>query len=174
MKRFKTIIAFLCLNFSTPLYASGYNQQLNNLAHHFLVSETDINFNNSNDNEQLLCLSLTIYYEARGTIAKQQVGVAWVVKNRTHSNRYQSHDMCDIVFERHHSVPQFTWINNLNTGKVEWSSWIQAKQIAKDVYYNKISDPTHGALCFHELSIGTGGYKGIQIGTHVFYNIVAK
>ena len=175
MIKLKTFMAFLCLIFSTSAYATNYDQQLSKFEHQFSITDTEISSTTNEEKSQITCLALNIYFEARGTIVQQQTGVAWVVKNRARSDRYQSHNMCDVVFERYYGAPQFTWTSGqIRIGRVEAGSWHQAQQIAKGVYYGTIPDPTNGARSFHELSAGTGGARGIRIGTHVFYNIAAK
>ena len=175
MKKLKMVIVVLCLIFSTTVYANNYSQQLSRFERQFSLTDQDLISITGDEKDQLMCLSLNVYFEARGTIITQQSGVAWVVKNRARSDRYQTHNLCDVVFERYYGVPQFSWTSTQhNVSKIEVSSWRQAQNIAKGVYYDKISDPTSGARSFHELRIGTGGSRGIRIGTHIFYDLAAK
>ena len=53
-----------------------------------------------------LCLSLTIYYEARGEDIYGQLAVAQVVMNRVESPRYPD-DVCGVVTQR----KQFSYLN---------------------------------------------------------------
>lgn len=56
-----------------------------------------------------LCLSLTIYHEARGENIYGQLAVAQVVMNRVESPRYPD-TVCGVVTQR----KQFSFLNNCN------------------------------------------------------------
>jgi len=78
-----------------------------------------------------LCLSLTIYYEARGEDIYGQLAVAQVVMNRVESHRYPN-DTCDVVTQR----KQFSYLDNCDIKCAvqnvrEQEAWQVSQSVAK-------------------------------------------
>lgn len=175
LRTIATICSLLCANVA---HAASYDGQLSSLEKRFVITDTGIASANAGAKREMTCLALNVYFEARGTITKQQQGVAWVAKNRSSNSNYAGPNLCDVVFERHGGTAQFAWTSHQMRYKVEPDSWETAQQIAREVYYGSISDPTHGALCFHETNLAARyrryDHGGLRIGSHVFYNMTAK
>lgn len=125
--------------------------------------------------EELECLALTIYFEARGEPNEGKLAVAHVVMNRA-SHPLFPHDVCNVVrqggIERHRC--QFTWwCDGRSDQPRDWSAWEESKALAKMVFGQSAPDPTEGALWYHadyvrpswqdKLSLGP------KIGRHIFY-----
>ena len=104
--------------------------------------------------EELRCLSMNIYFEARGEPTAGQVAVAMVTMNRVLSKRYPS-SVCKVVWQRR----QFSWTHDGRSDRPkDRKAWVLAQQIAEFVHskyatYNNLSngalDLTNGALHYY-------------------------
>ena len=95
--------------------------------------------------DDVVCLALNIYNEARGSTVKDQIASSYVVFNRYEDNNYpltlakRERNICNIVFDRW----QFCWTN----GPViplpkEKDAWKKAQNLALELYTN----PKHRVL----------------------------
>lgn len=95
--------------------------------------------------DDVVCLALNIYNEARGSTVKDQIASSYVVFNRYEDNNYpltlakRERNICNIVFDRW----QFCWTN----GPViplpkEKEAWKKAQNLALELYTN----PKHRVL----------------------------
>ena len=95
--------------------------------------------------DDVVCLALNIYNEARGSTLKDQIASSYVVFNRYEDNNYpltlakSERNICNIVFDRW----QFCWTN----GPViplpkEKGAWINSQKLALEIY----SNPKHKVL----------------------------
>ena len=120
-----------------------------------------------------LCLSLTIYYEARGEDIFGQLAVAQVVMNRVESSRYPN-DTCEVVTQR----KQFSYLNGTKVEHLvqdvsEYQAWRVAQSVANSFLQgHRISlDATH----YHTTEVQPywsthPSMRRIKtIGNHVFY-----
>ena len=115
------------------------------------------------------CLAMNVYHEARGESVEGQAAVAWVTMNRVHHD-YFPNDVCDVVWQ----PSQFSWTND---GKSDATNnaeaWHQAYAVARDVYYNRVEDPTDGALFYHATRVNPSWNRQMHrvatIENHVFY-----
>lgn len=127
-----------------------------------------------NSVREIICMSLNIYHEARGTSLANQTGVAHVTRNR-HKQRKMS--ICDVVFERKGHSAQFSWSNKpgAKQKRLEIESWDRAQEIAYSVLYTKTHDITKGATYFHEKTIrpvwASRAREKTAIGAHVFIRL---
>jgi len=127
-----------------------------------------------NSVKELICMSLNIYHEARGTSLANQTAVAHVTKNR-HKQRKMS--ICDVVFERKGHSAQFSWSNKpgAKQKRLEIESWDRAQEIAHTVLYTKVPDITRGATYFHEKTVrpawASRAQEKTSIGAHVFIRL---
>ena len=112
---------------------------------------------------ETLCLSLNVYHEARGSTRNDQVGVAWVTKNRmTHTG----HSYCRTIW----APGQFTWTVRSSSSLMprEMAAWHRAVRISRQVMTDEIADPTGGARNFRVARLGGGrGYR--VIGAHAYW-----
>lgn len=114
----------------------------------------------------LLCLSLNVYFEARGEPLPGQMAVAHVTINRSKQN---STTVCHEVFKR----KQFSWTSR-SYRVPKGPDWESAQQVARMAL--RSTDNTKGATFFFNpkkcgvpSSIVTGRRKTRSIGNHVFY-----
>lgn len=132
----------------------------------------------ANQQDELRCLALNIYFEARSESKTGQFAVAAVTMNRVASRKYPN-SICKVVWQRR----QFSWTHDGKSDRPrDKKSWEKAKAIASLVYDNffkfqKISngawDITRGALHYYAPDIvnphwakKTGSKK--KIGGHIF------
>ena len=128
--------------------------------------------------DELVCLALNDYWEARSEVIAGRIAVARVVLNRAMDPRYPS-NICDVVKQtlsgQMHKC-QFPWYCDGKTDvPYDPKVWRDSIKIAAAVLQKDSSmvDPTDGALWYHADSIRPSwamGYEStIIIGTHVFY-----
>lgn len=126
--------------------------------------------------DEIDCLALNVYFEARGESEIGQRAVAHVVMNRVGDFRFPE-TACDTIRqgrEKGLHKCQFSWLcDGLNDQPVDRRAWRQAKLIAEDVYYGASADPTGGALWYHADYVApwwrTALAEGPIIGQHIFY-----
>ena len=140
--------------------------------------------------EDLECLALNIYHEARGESTKGQEAVAWVTLNRVMSDKYPD-TICDVVkqakyskwFKEEHGklVPlknkcHFSWYcDGKSDTPRQQMEWEIAQSIAFYIttVYGSQPDPTRGAIMYHADYVKPywkSHYQKVKkIGTHIFY-----
>jgi len=125
--------------------------------------------------EELRCLALNVYFEARGETREGQVAVAQVVMNRTADRRFPTY-VCDVVQEggkESHNCQFSWWCDRFSDRPTHMADWELAKEIARTVYRGDVADPTEGALWYHATHVRAywrGQYqKSRRIGNHIFY-----
>lgn len=124
--------------------------------------------------QNLICMALNIYHEARGTPYNNQLGVGLVTMNRV---RQTKRSICEVVYERRGPSAQFSWTAKptAKTRYLELESWDRAQQIAYEVIYEQPKDITRGATYFHERSIRPAWASRAKaktvIGAHVFIRL---
>ena len=120
------------------------------------------------------CLSLALYWEARGESRRGMVAVGWTILNRSRSPEFPS-TPCDVVFEGGESPPcQFSWwCDGKSDRPLDRDSWINARVIAARLLTDPPPDPTDGALFYHSTRIGVPWTRPrrrtTRIGNHIFY-----
>ena len=120
--------------------------------------------------ESLMCLSLAIYWEARGENKVGQYAVAEVIHNRTKHSDYPN-DYCSVIKQK----SQFSFVKNLKSlgsaPKYDLEAWRKSVQVAKDFRQNK-TNYVGKALYFNTVNLGIRyktKVKPVKIGNHVFY-----
>ena len=119
--------------------------------------------------QQLECLSLNTYHEARSEGEKGMLATIFVVLNRTKDSRFPS-TPCKVIAQPN----QFEWYGKGKTIK-EPEMYDKAKQLVHDVIEGKHKDFTRGSIYFnahHKAPKGT--MCTIRIGNHSFYREVKK
>lgn len=97
-----------------------------------------------NDDKEMRCLALNVYFEARGELAEGQLAVAMVTMNRVKSRHYPN-SVCRVVWQR----KQFSWTHDGKSDRpTDRHAWKLAQKIAHFAYqrYGKLSDRTRNAL----------------------------
>lgn len=130
------------------------------------------------DNQQLVCLALNVYHEARGEPVAGQYAVAEVTMNRVASSRYPN-TVCEVVYEknwdyiRRRYVAGFSWTEFDSVTKPEARMWQQAWDVANAVYFKRHAPKLEGVLFYHARHIRPSWARGkkpvARIGRHVFY-----
>lgn len=110
---------------------------LNQLEKESLIAP-DIKKLKVNDKNNVLCLALNIYHEARGSSIEDQIATSYVVFNRLNSSDYpltlrtNEQNLCSIVFDKY----QFCWTNGSINAPKEKDSWKHSQELALKLYSN--------------------------------------
>lgn len=129
--------------------------------------------------DELVCMALNDYWEARSETMAGRIAVAQVVMNRAMDSRFPS-NICEVVkqnfFQGALNKCQFSWFcDDRADTPYEADAWrtslkIAAAMLQKD---SSIPDPTGGALWYHADHVRpswTSDYETTTIiGSHVFY-----
>ena len=135
-------------------------------ANGYTFIQQSIEFNKKQ--KSIECLTKAVYHEARGESTKGQIAVAYSVINRKEDKRFPD-STCDVVFQ----PDQYSYIDQtkFDTASKEWES---SKQVAEQVYYKLVSDPTKGAKWYYNPKKAKPFWRKyaegniIQIGNHKF------
>lgn len=128
------------------------------------------------------CLTDNIFFEAAYEPEKGKKAVAFVTLNRVYSEFFPK-TICDVVKQKTTKVCQFSWYCQ---EKEKWLSYSkeltqnqrivynQIRELAVHIYanYERIEDPTRGALFYHADYVNPQWKDMIQtetIGRHKFY-----
>lgn len=131
------------------------------------------------DIQELTCLALNIYHEARGEPLPGMFAVGQVVMNRVESDRFPD-TVCGVVWQKKWSskrkryVAQFSWTLDSNpTTPYEMEAWKLSWRVAEVVYSVPINMVTDSASHYHADYVKpdwAGKLTRVaQIGRHVFY-----
>ncbi|GEM_PF-2387430 len=126
--------------------------------------------------EELSCLALNIYFEARGEPENGQHAVGHVVMNRVENNLFPK-SVCEVVRQGGQELLhrcQFSWWCDGQSDEPEQGiAWENSLRIAQTILVGASDDPTGGALWYHADYVSpywqTAFTKGPQIGQHIFY-----
>ncbi len=138
------------------------------------VAEIDVN-------QELECLALTIYFEARGEPDAGKLAVGHVVMNRTLHPLFPR-EVCQVVQqggEKSLYRCQFTWwCDGRSDQPREFRAWEKSKTLARLIYWDNSRDPTAGALWYHADYVQPRWRRdftlGPKIGRHLFYRLMDK
>ncbi len=128
--------------------------------------------------EQLRCLALNIYWEARSESIPGQLAVAAVTLNRVESPIFPS-NVCDVVRQggeaRRHRCQFSWWCDGKKDEPVNADAWRRAMTLARLVSAGIAADPTNGALWYHADYVNphwAGAKQRVaKIGRHIFYTL---
>lgn len=134
--------------------------------------------------KQVDCLAENIYFESKGEPKIGQVAVAFVTMNRVNSNLFPK-DVCQVVKQQVNNTCQFSWYceekpraMSVRKDLTNYHNPVynDILETAVNVYlhYDKLSDPTNGALFFHAVYVQPGWKnlkKTVVIGKHIFYRV---
>jgi N-acetylmuramoyl-L-alanine amidase len=125
------------------------------------------------------CLAWNLYFEARGQARDEQIAIAWVPINRTEHSAFST-NICENIFQYRQSgrqrFYQFSWVRYIlpTNWRREDATWIRVQRIALQVYRGEVTDPSHGAVYFHNHNIErswSSRSRKIRIGAHVFWRM---
>jgi N-acetylmuramoyl-L-alanine amidase len=118
------------------------------------------------------CVALAMYWEARGEGNRGMLAVGSVVLNRVEDDRFPN-SVCGVVYQGGESPPcQFSWwCDGKSDRPTHEELWASSLNLADGLLTARPSDPTHGALFFHNTSIQTPWRRKrtTRIGNHIFY-----
>jgi hypothetical protein len=126
--------------------------------------------------DELVCLALNDYWEARSEEIAGRIAVARVVLNRSMDPRFPS-NLCDVVKQTKVAGKcQFSWYCDAkDNAPLDPKVWRDSLKIAAAVLQkdSSIPDPTGGALWYHASFLRPNWAMGFEsttiIGQHVFY-----
>lgn len=126
--------------------------------------------------EEVHCLALNIYFEARSEPDDGKRAVAHVVVNRVLDPVYPA-TVCDVVRQGGEQVRhrcQFSWwCDGQSDRPRNRTVWQESIDLAKAVYWGNTADPTGGALWYHadyvQPTWSRALKRGPKIGRHIFY-----
>ena len=123
----------------------------------------------------IVCLALTVYFEARAEPIAGQVAVAQVVLNRVESPLYPG-TVCDVVFQggEAHTNCQFSFYCDGKTDTpFEADAWVQAWIVADAVLAGSGHVEMKGVLNYHANYVTPYWAPGLRlaavVGRHRFY-----
>ncbi len=120
------------------------------------------------------CLSLVMYWEARGEGPRGMVAVGSVVMNRVAHADFPN-SVCAVVYQGGETGGcQFSWwCDGKSDRPRDYSQWQTAARLANDVLRGRTADPTRGAIFFHAARVSSRWHRSrprtARIGNHVFY-----
>lgn len=130
------------------------------------------------ERQELFCLALNVYFEARGEPPAGQYAVAEVTMNRVASRRYPD-TICGVVHQqnwdplRKRYVAAFSWTEFNARPMPKGMAWREALNIAETVYEQRYEPKLNGALHYHAVYIKPSWARGrkpiARIGRHLFY-----
>ena len=125
--------------------------------------------------EDLECLALNIYHEARSEPEEGRLAVAAVTLNRVESKRFPD-SVCDVVKQGGQRLNrcQFSWwCDGKRDTPTETTAWEDALRVSRMSLLGFAEDPTDGALYYHADYVRPRWSKSFQrtaeIGNHLFY-----
>ena len=153
-----------------------------------IVIESPTPNQGSIDYDQLECLALNIYHEARGESIEGQIAVSQVVVNRVADRRFPS-TICDVIYQGQISqwyleakgeiVPlrnrcQFSWwCDGRSDRPKDMRAWGLALEVASGVMRNQYPDLTQGAMWYHASYVDPTWRHSLKhitsIDEHLFY-----
>ncbi|WGF88503.1 cell wall hydrolase [Marinivivus vitaminiproducens] len=120
------------------------------------------------------CLTLAMYWEAKGEGVVGMAAVGAVVMNRTGSRLFPN-DVCAVVTQGGEGGPcQFSfWCDGRSDRPVERTPWQNARKLAQVLLAGRLTDPSEGALYFHAGHVSpywmTAFEPTVRIRNHFFY-----
>jgi Cell Wall Hydrolase len=126
--------------------------------------------------DEIACLALNIYHEARGEPDEGKLAVGHVVLNRVLSGRFPS-TVCEVVQqggEVRRNRCQFSWwCDGRSDTPRNRQDWQRSSELALAIYWGQTEDPTNGALWYHADYVSPAWRhdfdQGPTIGRHIFY-----
>lgn len=126
--------------------------------------------------DEVHCLALNIYFEARSEPASGQRAVGHVVMNRVAHPGYPD-TVCRVVRQGGEKVLhrcQFSWwCDGQSDVPLNRKAWDQSLRLAEQIYVGGLKDTTGGALWYHASYVKPYWSdvlrKGDRIGQHIFY-----
>jgi len=139
--------------------------------------------------EEIACLAVNIYHEARGESEEGKLAVAFVTLNRVKSDAYPD-TVCGVVYQGKHKrswrdnetlVPvrhgcQFSWYCDGKSDMVQdFDSYEEIVELSMNVWYGRFEDNTDGSLFYHADYVDPAWAQHMamtkRIDNHIFYTM---
>jgi spore germination cell wall hydrolase CwlJ-like protein len=128
--------------------------------------------------QEIRCLALNIYWEARSEPLAGQVAVAAVTLNRVEDRRFPD-EICNVVRQggeiRRHRCQFSWWCDGKKDDPLEAEAWRRANTLARLTAAGVIEDPTGGAMWYHADYVdpywADAKKQVTKIGRHIFYTL---
>jgi len=122
------------------------------------------------DQQQIECMALNTYFEARGESRQGQYAVNHVVMNRVSSEDFPN-TPCEVIYQRNRRVCQFSWVCERGKYVRNHDLYADLNHVAKEVYVERSVDNTRGARFYHANYVNPRWRlnRTVVIGWHVFY-----
>lgn len=126
--------------------------------------------------EDLNCLALNIYFEARSEPLDGKLAVGHVVLNRAADKRYPN-KICEVIKQggakRRHKCQFSWWCDGRSDRPRNQQAWEESQILARLIFWGYSVDPTDGALWYHADYVRPRWRhkltQGPMIGRHQFY-----
>ena len=127
--------------------------------------------------DDLNCLALNIYFEARSAPLDGKLAVGHVVLNRAADKRFPN-KICEVIKqggEKRLNKCQFSWwCDGRSDRPRDLQAWKESRVLARLVFWGYSVDPTNGALWYHADYVRPIWRhkldRGPLIGRHQFYH----
>lgn len=119
--------------------------------------------------QELTCLALNVYHEARNQSLEGQLAVAHVTLNRAEARAPTT--ICQTVYRGW----DFSWTRDPRKQQppADQQAWGVAQMVARWALDDRDSDPVRGSTFFHSIAVSPAWAPALvrvrQIGDHVFY-----
>ena len=191
MKKIPIVASLILLTNCHPVHAKSMEDDI-------IDSNLKVIQYNSQDEKQIECMALNIYWEARYQITKGMIAVGHVVMNRVNDKRFPS-TPCEVIFQGPHreswktkkdaNIPnerriyypvrnrcQFSWYcdgKSDTVPSIDLDVYNIARAISYKIYWNWYKDFTRGATHYHATYVRPAWAKSkkrtIKVGSHIFY-----
>lgn len=130
------------------------------------------------DSEEIRCLALNIYWEARSEDLDGQLAVAGVTMNRVSDDKFPD-TICGVVTQsksrqRLHRCQFSWWCDGKKDDPKELTAWRSAQQVARLFLAGIYQDPTENAKWYHADYVTPDWAERLhrtgKIGRHIFYS----
>lgn len=125
--------------------------------------------------EDVKCLALNDYHEARSETTVGRIAVAYVVINRSRDG-YWPRSICGVIYQQKSGVCQFSWTCRGYVQEIkDRLAWGNSIKLAKAMLdpEQRIKDPSKGALYYHTLQRNPRWRLNLKpvmaTGNHLFY-----
>ncbi len=122
--------------------------------------------------EQLGCLAMNIYQEARGEADEGKLAVGAVTMNRVKSKHYPN-SICEVVWQ----PKQFSWTSLKVKYHVpkDLDAWVEALEMAELFMQGEVQTEVGDATHYHATSVSPDWMDKnqliAQLGNHLFYSL---
>jgi spore germination cell wall hydrolase CwlJ-like protein len=127
------------------------------------------------EQEELNCLALALYFEARDQPVNGQIAVGLVILNRLDSIKYPS-SICQVVKQRNNNnICQFSFYCDGKSDKpTETKVWEELLVLVDNIWHGILYDFTDGSMYYHTIHIDAPIWTRemtttLIIEDHIFY-----